>query len=84
MGGFWRKGGGFISPFYFALIIYVYTTSELYIINVAYDTISFTTSAIIYIYCQPEAVRTTVPLSQRTSAKRIVSFFVGMLCYYHN
>lgn len=80
-----EKRGGFISPFYFALIIYVYTTSEPYIINVAYDTISFTTSAIICIYGQPEAVRTTVPLSQRTSTKGIViSFFVGMLCYYHN
>lgn len=42
MGGFYFKKG-FNSPFYFAVIIYIYTTSELHVINAAYDKTTFIT-----------------------------------------
>lgn len=45
MGGLSIKKG-FSSPFYFVVIIYVYTTSKLHIINAAYDLITF--AAFIY------------------------------------
>lgn len=81
-----KKKKGFNSPFHFALTIYVYTISELHVINAAYDTITFITfSNNFYL---PANLELLEPLnsfkSEDLGQGNCHILFVEMLCYHDN